>query len=69
MLVNCVAPGFFASEMSAVLGSTQLDQIVRRTPDGHLTDPDEVVPLVRMLLLEQTNVQGQVLTTDRGAST
>ena len=37
MLVNSVAPGFFASEMSAVLGSTQLDQIVRRTPTGHLT--------------------------------
>ncbi|MBO0828362.1 MAG: SDR family NAD(P)-dependent oxidoreductase [Streptosporangiales bacterium] len=68
VLVNCVAPGFFASEMSAVLGSTQLDQIVRRTPTGHLTEPDEVAPLVRMLLLEHTNVQGQVLTTDGGAS-
>lgn len=68
VLVNCVAPGFFASDMSAVLGSTQLDQIVRRTPSGHLTEPDEVTPLVRMLLLEQTNLQGQVLTTDGGAS-
>lgn len=68
MLVNCVAPGFFASEMSAVLGTGQLDQIVRRTPTGHLTEPDEVVPLVRMLLVEHTNVHGQVLTTDGGAS-
>ncbi|MQA02877.1 MAG: SDR family NAD(P)-dependent oxidoreductase [Streptosporangiales bacterium] len=67
MLVNCVAPGFFASEMSAVLGQTQLDQIVRRTPTGHLTEPAEVVPLVRMLLFEHTNVHGQVLTTDGGA--
>lgn len=67
VLVNCVAPGFFASEMSAVLGSTQLDRIVRRTPTGHLTEPDEVAPLVRMLLLEHTNVQGQVLTADGGA--
>jgi 3-oxoacyl-[acyl-carrier protein] reductase len=67
VLVNCVAPGFFASEMSAVLGQTQLAQIVRRTPTGHLTEPDEVVPIVRMLLLEHTNVQGQVLTTDGGA--
>ncbi len=69
MLVNCVAPGFFASEMSAVLGNNQLDQIVRRTPSGRLTEPAEVLPLVRMLLLEDTNVHGQVLTVDGGANT
>ncbi|MGC5022896.1 SDR family NAD(P)-dependent oxidoreductase [Micromonospora sp. DT47] len=68
MLVNAVAPGFFASEMSAVLGSTQLDQIVRRTPTGHLTEPEEVVPVVRMLLREQTNINGQVLVVDGAAS-
>ena len=68
VLANSVAPGFFASEMSAVLGQTQLDQIVRRTPTGHLTEPEEVVPVVRMLLLEQTNINGQVLVVDGAAS-
>ncbi|MBM0261129.1 SDR family NAD(P)-dependent oxidoreductase [Micromonospora sp. 4G55] len=68
MLVNSVAPGFFASEMSAVLGSTQLDQIVRRTPTGHLTEPEEVVPVVRMLLCERTNINGQVIVVDGAAS-
>ncbi|MEU1888080.1 SDR family NAD(P)-dependent oxidoreductase [Micromonospora sp. WMMD987] len=68
LLVNAVAPGFFASEMSAVLGSTQLDQIVRRTPTGHLTEPAEVVPVVRMLLREQTNINGQVIVVDGAAS-
>ncbi|SCF28520.1 3-oxoacyl-[acyl-carrier protein] reductase [Micromonospora viridifaciens] len=68
MLVNAVAPGFFASEMSAVLGQTQLDQIVRRTPTGHLTEPEEVVPVVRMLLREQTNINGQVIVVDGAAS-
>jgi 3-oxoacyl-[acyl-carrier protein] reductase len=68
VLANSVAPGFFASEMSAVLGQTQLDQIVRRTPTGHLTEPDEVVPVVRMLLLDNTNVNGQVLVVDGAAS-
>ncbi|WP_328348685.1 SDR family NAD(P)-dependent oxidoreductase [Micromonospora sp. NBC_00421] len=68
MLVNAVAPGFFASEMSAVLGSTQLDQIVRRTPTGHLTEPAEVVPVVRMLLCEHTNINGQVIVVDGAAS-
>jgi 3-oxoacyl-[acyl-carrier protein] reductase len=68
VLANSVAPGFFASDMSAVLGQTQLDQIVRRTPTGHLTEPEEVVPVVRMLLLENTNVNGQVLVIDGAAS-
>jgi 3-oxoacyl-[acyl-carrier protein] reductase len=69
VLINCIAPGFFASEMSAVLGATELDQIVRRTPTGQLSEPEHVTPLVRMLLLENTNIQGQVLTVDGGAGT
>jgi 3-oxoacyl-[acyl-carrier protein] reductase len=68
VLANAVAPGFFASEMSSVLGQTQLDQIVRRTPTGHLTEPEEVVPVVRMLLLEQTNINGQVIVVDGAGS-
>lgn len=68
VLANAVAPGFFASEMSSVLGQTQLDQIVRRTPTGHLTEPEEVVPVVRMLLLENTNINGQVIVVDGAAS-
>jgi 3-oxoacyl-[acyl-carrier protein] reductase len=68
ILANAIAPGFFASEMSAVLGQTQLDQIVRRTPTGRLTEPEDVLPLVRMLLLENTNLNGQVLVVDGAAS-
>ena len=68
VLANAVAPGFFASEMSAVLGQTQLAQIVRRTPTGHLTEPEEVVPVVRMLLCENTNINGQVIVVDGAAS-
>jgi 3-oxoacyl-[acyl-carrier protein] reductase len=68
VLANAVAPGFFASEMSAVLGASQLEQIVRRTPTGRLTVPEDVVPVVRMLLLENTNVNGQVIVVDGAAS-
>lgn len=68
VLANAVAPGFFASEMSAVLGQTQLDQIVRRTPTGHLTEPEQVVPLVRMLICDNTNINGQVIVVDGAAS-
>lgn len=68
VLANAVAPGFFASEMSAVLGQTQLDAILRRTPSGRLTTPEEVVPVVRMLLLEHTNINGQSIVTDGAGS-
>lgn len=68
ILANAIAPGFFASEMSAVLGQTQLDQILRRTPSGLLTAPDDVVPVVRQLLLEHTNINGQTIVVDGAAS-
>lgn len=68
VLANSVAPGFFASEMSAVLGQTQLDQILRRTPSGRMTTPEDVVPVVRMLLLDQTNINGQAIVIDGAGS-
>jgi len=68
VLVNSVAPGFFASEMSSVLGQDQLGTITRRTPSGRLVDPENIVPVVRTLLFEDTNINGQVLTVDGGAS-
>ena len=68
VLANAVAPGFFASEMSAVLGQTQLDQILRRTPSGRLTTPEDVVPVVRMLLLEHSNINGQTIVIDGAGS-
>jgi 3-oxoacyl-[acyl-carrier protein] reductase len=67
-LVNSVAPGFFASEMSSVLGQTQLATITRRTPSGLLVEPENVVPVVRTLLFEDTNINGQVITIDGGSS-
>jgi 3-oxoacyl-[acyl-carrier protein] reductase len=67
VLINCVAPGFFASEMSSALGQTELDAIVRRTPTGRLSEPSDVLPLVRMLLLDESNVQGQLYMVDGGA--
>lgn len=67
-LVNCVAPGFFASEMSSSLGDEQLETISRRTPSGRLVEPSNLVPVVRMLLFDDTNINGQVLTVDGGSS-
>lgn len=68
VLANSVAPGFFASEMSAVLGQNQLESITRRTPSGAMTSPEDVVPVVRTLLLDQTNINGQAIVIDGGGS-
>lgn len=67
-LVNAIAPGFFASEMSSVLGTEQLDTIVRRTPSGRLVEPADILPVLDALLLTSSNVNGQVLSVDGGAS-
>ena len=67
-LVNAIAPGFFASEMSSVLGTEQLDTITRRTPSGRLVEPGDILPILRALLFEDTNLNGQVVTVDGGSS-
>lgn len=68
VLCNSIAPGFFASEMSSVLGPNQLDTITRRTPTGRLVEPENVVPLLETLLFEDTNINGQALVVDGGGS-
>ncbi|MGJ3510065.1 SDR family NAD(P)-dependent oxidoreductase [Enemella sp. A6] len=68
MLVNSIAPGFFASEMSSVLGQTQLDTISRRTPTGRLVEAENVIPVLDTLLFSDTNINGQALVIDGGGS-
>lgn len=68
VLCNSIAPGFFASEMSSVLGQTQLDTISRRTPTGRLVEPENVIPVMEMLLFSDTNINGQTLVIDGGGS-
>ncbi len=67
ILVNSIAPGFFSSEMSAVLTDEQLGTIVRRTPTGRLTEPKDVVAALNFLLIEESNITGQTIYVDGGA--
>ena len=66
IMVNSIAPGFFESEMSSVLAPDQLESIKRRTPSGRLTTDDQILPLLDMLLFEDTNITGQTLFIDGG---
>lgn len=68
VLANSIAPGFFASEMSSVLGVSQLDSITRRTPSGRLVEPEDIVPVIDLLLFKNTNINGQTLVVDGGGS-
>lgn len=66
--VNCLAPGFFASEMSSVLASEQLDAIIRRTPTGRLTTSEHLLAPLDLLLAPDTNLNGETIVVDGGAS-
>ena len=68
ILVNAIAPGFFESEMSSVLAPAQIDSIRRRTPTGRLTTAGDILPLIDLLLARQSNLTGQTLYVDGGAS-
>lgn len=68
VLCNSLAPGFFASEMSSVLGPNQLETISRRTPTGRLVEPENVIPTLDLLLFADTNINGQALVIDGGSS-
>jgi len=67
IMVNSIAPGFFESEMSAVLSADQLATIKRRTPTGRLTTDANLLPVVDLLLFADTNITGQTIVVDGGA--
>ncbi len=68
VLVNSIAPGFFESEMSAVLSQDQLATIKRRTPTRTLTQDFQILPILDMLLFSDINITGQTIAIDGGAS-
>lgn len=67
--VNAIAPGFLETEMSEGLAESQRKQIERRTPLGRLGTPEDVVPVVRFLMSEDSRfITGQIITVDGGAT-
>jgi len=47
--VNCVAPGFIATEMVSALPENVLDKVIAQIPAGRLGEPDEVARVVEFL--------------------
>ncbi len=68
LIVNTLAPGFFESDMSAVLRPEQKASIVRRTPSGRLSTAGDVVAVFAMLIEGSSNLNGSVIDIDGGAT-
>ncbi|WP_439534895.1 SDR family NAD(P)-dependent oxidoreductase, partial [Polymorphobacter sp.] len=66
--VNCVAPGYMETEMTAGLQGEKLESVRRRAPLG-LPAPDEVAAAVSFLLRpEARSTTGTVITVDGGST-
>jgi len=66
--VNCVAPGFLETDLSAALAAGDRDRIARRTALGRLGTPADVVGAVAWLTSPAAAfVTAQVITVDGGA--
>jgi NAD(P)-dependent dehydrogenase (short-subunit alcohol dehydrogenase family) len=48
--VNCVAPGFIATEMVQAVPKEALDKVIARIPQRRLGQPEEVARVVKFLL-------------------
>jgi len=67
--VNCVAPGYFQSEMTSGFTADQRSRIARRTPLRRLGTVDDIVAAVRFFNSpEAAFVTGQLLAVDGGFS-
>jgi 3-oxoacyl-[acyl-carrier protein] reductase len=64
--VNAVAPGFIATEMTAVLPATLQEGMLSKVPLGRVGTAEEVAEAVIFLAEAGTYITGQVITVDGG---
>lgn len=65
--INSLLPGYFESEMSNSLSNKQRDQITRRTPLGRLANYEDIIPVIKFLIDDDSRfITGQTLIVDGG---
>ena len=64
---NAIAPGFIATDMTAELPETTVEELNAQIPLGHLGEPSDVAGLVRFLAGPAARyITGQVISVDGG---
>lgn len=65
--VNCIAPGFVATDMTGVLTESQKESILAKIPLGRMGFPEEIANAALFLASSLSDyITGQVLTVDGG---
>ena len=65
--VNCIAPGYIATELTDVLPESAREALLASTPLGRLGEPEDVARCVRFLASDASSfVTGAVLAVDGG---
>ncbi|MGI9117178.1 MAG: 3-oxoacyl-[acyl-carrier-protein] reductase [Gaiellales bacterium] len=65
--VNCVAPGYIATELTDVLSDEIRDVLLGQTPLGRLGEPEDIAQTVRFLLSDDASfITGAILSVDGG---
>ena len=65
--VNCVAPGFIDTDMTAMLGDTQVDNLAATIPLGRIGSPQDVASAVSFLVSEDASyITGETLHVNGG---
>lgn len=68
--VNCIAPGFIETPMTAVLNPQQREAILAQIPAGRMGTPGEIAQAALFLASDAANyITGQVLVVDGGMVT
>lgn len=65
--VNCIAPGYVATELTGVLPESAREALLGSTPLGRLGEPEDIARCVRFLVSDASSfVTGAVLAVDGG---
>ena len=65
--VNCIAPGYIATELTDVLPDSAREALLASTPLGRLGEPEDIARCVRFLVSDASSfVTGAVLAVDGG---